>query len=161
MFLSTKRVKVVEANQDNIEYYNKVYEEMKSDEAKQAALELEIFIANNQPHILKRIFCCAKPYTGEEEEEDFDLIPSMIYSSGESGDDEHVLSLKFLKSKERDKQKRIRNLWYKLFAKVRAAVHVRDRFAHLTRRIYLFGTSKKLKYFSEGERKVFWYTLLP
>jgi hypothetical protein len=36
MFLSTEKKKIVEANQDNIEYYNRIYEEMKSEESKQA-----------------------------------------------------------------------------------------------------------------------------
>ena len=36
--------KVVHANKDNMEYYNRVYEEGKSEEAKQAAIELEEYI---------------------------------------------------------------------------------------------------------------------
>jgi hypothetical protein len=69
MFLSQGKTKVVQANKDNIEFYNKCYEESKSEEAKRAAKALEEFIAQNQPNILQKVFCCAKPYTGEEEEE--------------------------------------------------------------------------------------------
>lgn len=76
---------------------------------------------------------------------------SVIYSSGESGDEENKLGRQFLKMKERDKQKKIRLLWYKLLAKAKGAVLVLDRFSQLTRRIYLFGTSKKLKYRLEEE----------
>jgi hypothetical protein len=34
MFLSTDNTRVVQANKDNIEYYNKIYEESKSEAAK-------------------------------------------------------------------------------------------------------------------------------
>jgi hypothetical protein len=47
MFLSTENTRVVQANKDNIEYYNKIYEESKSEESKQAALDLAVFIKNN------------------------------------------------------------------------------------------------------------------
>ena len=47
MFLSTENTRVVQANKDNIEYYNKVYEESKSEEAKIKAIELAEFIKNN------------------------------------------------------------------------------------------------------------------
>ena len=36
MFLTTERTKVVQANKDNIEFYNKWYEDRKSDSAKKA-----------------------------------------------------------------------------------------------------------------------------
>jgi hypothetical protein len=58
------------------------------------------YIRTHQPHILMRIFCCAKPYTGEEEDEE---VESVIYSSGESGDEENKLGRVFLKMKEKDK----------------------------------------------------------
>jgi hypothetical protein len=48
----------------------------------------------------------------------------MIYSSGESGDDEANLGRKFLKMKEVEKQRRIRHLWYQLLAKAKGAVMV-------------------------------------
>ena len=63
--------------------------------------------------------------------------------------------------KEPDKQRRIRTLWYKLLAKAKGAVLVLDRFSSLTRRIYLFGTSKKLKYLAEQESKPLWLIILP
>ncbi len=47
MFLSTENIRVVQANKDNIEFYNKLYEESKSEEAKQKAIELAEFIKNN------------------------------------------------------------------------------------------------------------------
>jgi hypothetical protein len=34
MFLSTEETKIVHANKDNMEYYNKMYEESKSEAAK-------------------------------------------------------------------------------------------------------------------------------
>jgi len=63
--------------------------------------------------------------------------------------------------KEKDKQRRIRTLWYKLLAKAKGAVLVLDRFSSLTRRIYLFGTSKKLKYLVEQDVKPNWWIILP
>jgi hypothetical protein len=63
--------------------------------------------------------------------------------------------------KERDKQRKIRLLWYKLLAKAKGAVLVLDRFSQLTRRIYLFGTSKKLKYRLEEEKQPSWYIIMP
>jgi len=54
--------------------------------------------------------------------------------------------------KEKDKQQRIRSLWYQMLAKAKGAVLVLDRFSSLTRRIYLFGTSKKLKFEVEKEQ---------
>jgi hypothetical protein len=39
MFLSTGRMKVVQANKDNIEFYNKIYEENKSQASKQAEID--------------------------------------------------------------------------------------------------------------------------
>lgn len=41
--------KVVHANKDNMEYYNRLYEEGKSEEAKIAAAELEEYIRTHQP----------------------------------------------------------------------------------------------------------------
>lgn len=46
-------------------------------------------------------------------------------------------------------------------AKVKGAVLVIDRFKSLSRRIYLFGTSKKLKFTIEEERKVRCYIIMP
>ena len=100
MFLSTENVRVVQANKDNIEYYNKIYEESKSEAAKLAAIELAEFIKNNQPSFLQRVFCCTKPYTGEEEDSEME---SVIYSSGQSSDEENRLGRLFLKMKEKDK----------------------------------------------------------
>ena len=44
MFLETANKKVVQANKENLEYYNHHYEEQKSEAAKQAALDLEEYI---------------------------------------------------------------------------------------------------------------------
>lgn len=104
------------------------------------------------------MFCCAKPYTGEEED---DEMESVIYDEGESGDDENRLGRAFLKMKEKEKLKRVRSLWYMMLAKAKGAVLVLDRFSTLTRRIYLFGTSKKLKFEIEKEQKIRWYIILP
>ena len=52
-------------------------------------------------------------------------------------------------------------LWYKVLAKAKGAVLVLNVFRQLTRRIYLFGTSKKLKYVVEQERRPHWYIILP
>lgn len=46
-------------------------------------------------------------------------------------------------------------------AKVKGAVLVIDRFKSLSRRIYLFGTSKKLKLAIEEERPMQWYIIKP
>lgn len=46
-------------------------------------------------------------------------------------------------------------------AKVKGAVLVIDRFKSLSRRIYLFGTSKKLKFTIEEERPIQCYIILP
>ena len=46
-------------------------------------------------------------------------------------------------------------------AKVKGAVLVIDRFKSLSRRIYLFGTSKKLKFTIEEERQLRCYIILP
>lgn len=84
-----------------------------------------------------------------------------MYSSGESGDEENRLGRIYLKMKERQKDQHISNLWYRLMAKVKGAVLVIDRFKSLSRRIYLFGTSKKLKFAIEEERKLRCYIILP
>jgi hypothetical protein len=47
MFLSTEKTKVVQASSDNLAYYNKMYDDMKSDAAKQAAVEFAAFVAAN------------------------------------------------------------------------------------------------------------------
>ena len=46
-------------------------------------------------------------------------------------------------------------------AKVKGAVLVIDRFKSLSRRIYLFGTSKKLKFAIDEERPIQCYIILP
>ena len=81
------------------------------------------------------------------------MAEEIIYSSGESGDEENRLGRIYLKMKEKSKDKHIRALWYRLMAKVKGAVLVIDRFKSLSRRIYLFGTSKKLKFAIEAESK--------
>jgi Ion transport protein len=48
-----------------------------------------------------------------------------------------------------------------MLAKAKGAVLVLDRFSSLTRRIYLFGTSKKLKFEIEKEEKVRWFVIMP
>lgn len=48
-----------------------------------------------------------------------------------------------------------------MLAKAKGAVLVLDRFSSLTRRIYLFGTSKKLKFEVEKEQKVYWFIIMP
>ena len=63
--------------------------------------------------------------------------------------------------KEAQKDAHIRQLWYRLMAKVKGAVQVIDRFKQLSRRIYLFGTSKKLKLTIEEERPDPCYIILP
>ena len=44
MFLGTGERKIVHANKDNIEYYNKIYEEGKSEAAKIAEKEKEAYV---------------------------------------------------------------------------------------------------------------------
>lgn len=88
-------------------------------------------------------------------------MQAVTYSSGESGDEENKLGRTFLKMKEKEKRKRIRNLWYRMLAKLKGAVLVLDRFSYLTRRIYLFGTSKKLKFVTEQVWRPAWYIILP
>jgi len=48
-----------------------------------------------------------------------------------------------------------------MLAKAKGAVLVLDRFSSLTRRIYLFGTSKKLKFEIEKDDKIFWFIIMP
>ena len=48
-----------------------------------------------------------------------------------------------------------------MLAKAKGAVLVLDRFSSLTRRIYLFGTSKKLKFEIEKDEKIHWFVILP
>lgn len=88
-------------------------------------------------------------------------MEEIVYSSGESGDEENRLGRHYLKMKELQKDQHIRYLWYRLMAKVKGAVLVIDRFKSLSRRIYLFGTSKKLKFTIEEERKMRCYIILP
>lgn len=94
-----------------------------------------------QPSWFQRVFLCKKPIKL------IDLpVEEIVYSSGESGDEENRLGRIYLKMKEKQKDSHIRQLWYRLMAKVKGAVLVIDRFNILSRRIYLFGTSKKLKF---------------
>ena len=44
MFLASEKTKVVQANKDNIVYYNKIYDGFKSDAAKKAAIDREEYI---------------------------------------------------------------------------------------------------------------------
>jgi hypothetical protein len=48
-----------------------------------------------------------------------------------------------------------------MLAKAKGAVLVLDRFSSLTRRIYLFGTSKKLKFEIEKDEKIYWFVIMP
>ena len=61
--------------------------------------------------------------------------------------------------KEKEKDAHIRHLWYRLMAKVKGAVLVIDRIKTLSRRIYLFGTSKKLKFNIEETVTIPWYII--
>lgn len=145
MFLNTDQVKIVQANKDNIMYYNAIYDSMKTDKAREAAERQRLYILKNQPSTFRKIFCCAKPFTGKEEGLD-DEIVEVVYSSGNSSEEEVRIGRIFLKMKERDKDRRIRHLWYQMLAKAKGAMMIREAFNSLTRRIYLFGTSRKLKY---------------
>lgn len=145
--MQDEEVKQVQANKDNIEYYNKLYEDSYSEKAKLAAIARNELIKKRQPSKFKKIFCCAKPYTVKRPD-DYEL-EEVSYSSGQSGDEEARLGRIYLKYKEKDKQKHIRKLWYQMLAKAKGAVLVLERFSYLTRKIYLFGTSKKLKYLVE------------
>ena len=51
MFLSTEKTKVVHANKDNIEFYNRMYEESKSEAAREAAIELAEYVRTHQPNL--------------------------------------------------------------------------------------------------------------
>jgi hypothetical protein len=102
MFLGTEKTKVVQANKDNIVYYNKIYEDQKSKKAKAAAIARKEYIRTHQPSIIKKIFCCAKPYTGDKQDDDRE-IEDVVYSAGESGDEENKLGRLYLKMKEKDK----------------------------------------------------------
>ena len=55
-------------------------------------------------------------------------IEEIFYSSGESGDEENRLGRVYLKMKEKEKDKHIRKLWYRLMAKVKGAVLIIDNF---------------------------------
>lgn len=150
---------VVQVNKSNIDFYNNIYEEQKSQAGKDRAIAKALFIKQNQPHIIRRILCCAKPlkdYPDAEKEQ-----VAVIYSSGESGDEENKSGRAFLKMKEKGRRKRIRTLWYRVLAKLKGAVLLIDQFSFLTRRIYLFGTSKKLSFIVEAPAKPSWFIILP
>ena len=48
-----------------------------------------------------------------------------------------------------------------MLAKLRGAVLILDRFRALQKRIYLFGTSTKLKFELPTEKKIGWYIIMP
>jgi hypothetical protein len=156
MFIDPGKVKRVEVNKENIEYYNNLYAKMSGDGPKIEELSAELKLKSMQPSCLNRWFCCKKPVKME------DLpIEEIVYSSGESGDDENRLGRVYLKMRERQKENHIRKLWTRLMAKVKGAVLVIDRFKTLSRRIYLFGTSKKLKFIIEEEKQVPCFIIMP
>jgi hypothetical protein len=66
MFLGTEKTKVVQANKDNIVYYNKIYEDQKSKKAKASAIARKEYIRTHQPSIFDIVCCCAKPYKGDK-----------------------------------------------------------------------------------------------
>ena len=88
-------------------------------------------------------------------------VEEIVYSSGESEEEENRLGRAYLKLKEMQKDIHTRNLWYRLMAKVKGAVLIIDRFKSLSRRIYLFGTSKKLKFTIEEEKRIPCYIIMP
>ena len=104
MFIDPGKVKRVEVNNENIQYYNSLYEEMRSEEAKiNMALEAERLKAM-QPTWLQRVFCYKKPIT----QADVDVYEEIVYSSGDSGDEENRLGRIYLKMKEKQKDTHIR-----------------------------------------------------
>ena len=89
------------------------------------------------------------------------IIEDVTYSSGESGEDENRLGRQFLKMKEKQKDLHMRRLWHRLLAKLKGAVIVLETFRTLQKRIYLFGTSTKLKFEIATEKQIGWYIIMP
>ena len=98
MFIDPGKVKRVEVNNENMQYYNNIYEQMRSEESKRKQEVKEQNLLRMQPSWFKRVFCCEKPIKRED-------IPleEIVYSSGESGDEENRLGRIYLKMKERQK----------------------------------------------------------
>ena len=88
MFLDTGEIKTVHANKDNMEYYNNIYEEMKSAEEKQRTKklrELNESVKNKPAFLLKKFFCCGDKFTPTNKKQKIEdiVIEELVYSSGE------------------------------------------------------------------------------
>ena len=140
-----------------MEYYDKIYNKLRSEEAVQKQIKAAKLLEASQPSKLRQIFCCAKKIKSLRPTE---IVP-LVYSSGESGEDENRLGRNYLKMKEAEKDQHVRKLWKRMLAKLKGAIGVINRFRQLSRRIYLFGTSKKLKFEIEREQVIKWYIILP
>jgi hypothetical protein len=88
-----------------MEYYNRLYRKMRSQEAIRLQKQEEILLAKAQPSRCKRIFCCVKKLVKLPEAE---VMEEINYSSGESGEDENRVGRQFLKMKEFQKDNHIR-----------------------------------------------------
>lgn len=96
MFIDPGKIKRVEVNNENIHYYNKLYEDGRSEEAKIALALEDERLQEMQPNWFQRVFCCKKPIN------ESDLpVEEVVYSSGESGDEENRLGRLYLKMKEK------------------------------------------------------------
>ena len=95
---------------------------------------------------LRKIFACCKCGRRARLKAEEIVVPVVVYSEGESGEEENRLGRKFLKMKEREKDLHTRKLWSKLLIKAKGASLVNSVFEGLKRRMYLFGTSTKLKF---------------
>lgn len=107
------------------------------------------------------IFCCFACGRRAKLKAEEIVIPVVVYSEGESGEEENRLGRKFLKMKEREKDLHTRRLWSRLLIKAKGASLVNSVFEGLKRRMYLFGTSTKLKFEIGPEDRVGWYIIMP
>ena len=92
MFLNNAEIKTVHANKDNIIYYNSIYDKFRSEGAKQKARVRKEVELRNRPSWIKQLCCfCCKDKNEKMRIENI-IFDDIVYSSGESGEDEIRLS---------------------------------------------------------------------
>ena len=134
------------ANKENLLYYNSLYEKQLRKKFRGPNKQKKQVTINRSRSWLGRIFCCFKCTRRAKLKAEKIVIPVVEYSEGESGEEENRLGRKFLKMKEREKDQHTRRLWARLLVKAKGASLINLKFEGLKRRMYLFGTSTKLKF---------------
>lgn len=148
------------ANKENLLFYNSLYEKhLRKKFRGQNKQKKPITINRSRSRLDK--FCCFKCTRRAKLKAEEIVIPVVEYSEGESGEEENRLGRKFLKMKEREKDQHTRRLWARLLVKAKGASLINLKFEGLKRRMYLFGTSTKLKFEIGPEDKVGWYIIMP